>query len=325
MSNDRHHQINKSKIMTEHIYDEIPLLTTNNPFYHEASAHPTVPKLISIKVKPKPVKVTIKVRDNSITQECNKIIKDSLIECFEKMSKYKPYYKFTSMLRSSITDTLKNTDITDEIYNTKWGTLCFSMVRKQSERKEVVIDALNRIGIDIKDLLTDGANDKTRRYVLAIDTEGLDNFPGYAEIMRKIGDEFAAGSWDGVNEIEVSDAIVPVTDDINFLAKCILWIKHHEEQRSMYKTYFKMAKDIFKPASTIGTFPRVFGYNLNTIYWKDTISGYPFYKKVIAYLSKEQVLQFELIMNKIWKELDEQRRMVLLDRYDYTEEPYDYD
>jgi hypothetical protein len=323
--------------MIDSVYEEIPDAILRG-LYEQASAltvaapAPPNPKpQITRAVRAPNIRDVVITRDNDIKLPHNIQIKERLLDLFEQMSVYRAHYAFRNELLADIRRIQKNlsTSIVGVKYSTPWGEFMFKEALKTSERKELAIEALSRMGIPI-----DLDNPRCNKYVIIFETGGLCRYPNVLKTYQQISGEFIKGTWDKAYQSNVNSLHV-IPPNIVYVTKALKWIREHEHEASQYRILYNKAKDLFKTASynsrsekPDGKFPRIFGHNMVNMYWKDVTFSLNFAQRLSAYFidAHDQYREYKGHLKDIWDERNEQRLAMIRDGYDHEQnDESDYD
>lgn len=236
------------------------------------------------------------------------------------MEKYKPYAFYTQSLRSKLTNwrgkyKLYGKSVLDNVFiyksSTPLGDVQIRKVPSMSSRREFVDQALERMRMsNIDESIS--VMSHTHRNVLDINTDALKKLGSVISKQREIVDAF---------EIELNNTRTPdLAEEDAFIATAIAWIRNNAHLHQCYLKAYNSAKDIFKNASTRGTFPRMYEYKGVIFTWKDIRDVIAYNTRVTTYLlNRDPILydNFQLHLNDIRTERNETRIMFSLDDYDY--------
>ena len=329
--------------MSDSVYEEI--LEASLPgLYEQARAGlyeqdsavlpaPRNPKHLTLKPREPKIRDVVITRDNDIKLPHNIQIKERLLDLFEQMSTYYEYFCYRTMLLAGIrrAATTYSTSVIGVKYSTPWGEFMLKETLKMSQRKELALEALSRMGISSELEFT-----KFNRYIIVFETGGIGLYPNAIKTFAKITKEFHDGTWDKTYQSNVTGTPnVAITPNMVFATKAMKWIRDHEYEISQYRTLYNQAKDLFKMAcyngrseKPDGKFPRMFAHNKINMYWKDVTHSSNFAQRLSAYFieDQQQHTKYKEHLKTIWKERNEQRLASTRDGYDheqYDESDYD--
>lgn len=240
------------------------------------------------------------------------------------MGKYKPYAYYTQSLRARLTNyrgkyKLYATRVLNEtaIYttSTSLGDVQIRRVPSMSSKREFVDLALERMNIfNVETAISEMPH--TIKNTLDINTDALKGMESVISKQKEITDAFS---------IELNATREPgLTEEVVFISTAISWIKINAYRHKCYLQAYNNAKDIFRKASTTGTFPRLYEYKGVIFAWKDItfIGGYD--SRVSAYLVNTDPTLYDKYQQHlidIRTSCNEQRIMFSLDDYDYDTNP----